>query len=265
LDEEIRVASSSVSQNDDGETRTYGKTDASVTAAKIGAEGNIASGIQLSVGTYSESSVEAESAKAFDGGSSREVRIFSNEDKQALLEKVQELVQEKATNEFRADSHDGMYTLPTGELTITDATYDAEIGDEVSSVSLTLEADVSAVTYLTEDVKSLVGFALQEQIPAGYVLSDNDPSILSQADEEAETDANQVVLNTNISAQTIPSYDEQAFKNEISGQSPSSAEAILRGKAQIEEATVVIQPSYVRFISGSIPKQVDKITFAIVN
>jgi hypothetical protein len=265
LDEEINIASASVSQNDEGETKTYGKTDAPVTAVKIGAEGNIGSGVQMSVGTFSENTVSAETKDAFTGGSSREVRVFSNEDQAALLDAVKQLILEKAEAEFKDSGESGTYTIPTGEITVTDATYDAKVGDEVSTVSLELEADVSAVTYLTEDVESLVGFALKDEIPSGYELSDKQPSILSQTDDNATASAKQVVLMSNISAQALPQFDEDSFKNEISGQSPSSAEAILRGKAEVDEVTVQLKPGLAKFISNVLPKKIDKIIFTIVN
>jgi hypothetical protein len=273
LDQEVTVASASVSQSNDGETKTYGKTEAMVTAVKIGAEGNLAAQKSMIVGTFSESSVVAETSGAFSGGSSREVRVFSEEDSEALIAEVSKKILDKAAQQFKDKSTAGQYTLPTGQLNITKRTFDAEVDDEVDSVTLTLEATVPAVTYQATDLKSLVSVALADQIPDGYALSQQDPTILSQpaagnektASTSGSISKSVVVLDTNITAQVVPQFDADGFKRDISGQSPSSAEAILRGKGEVAEAVVELSPAFAKTISNQVPKNSERIELVIKN
>lgn len=266
LDEEVRIASASVSTDDDGETKTFGKAEVSVTATAIGADSNIDADTTLSVSGFSDSEVTAQAVETFTGGSSREVRVFSREDQEVLLEELTKELLEQAEVAFKEGSDAGSFTLPTGEIEIISEDYDAEVGDEVSSVNLSLEATVFAVSYLKEDVLSLAEVVLEDQIPDGYQLSDKEPNILSQPAEDAETtSSSEVVLDVNISAQALPKYDEASFKREIAGQSPDSAAAILRGKGEVEEATVMITPRAALWFSGSLPRKEEAISFEVEN
>lgn len=271
LDEEVKVASASVSRNNESETRTYGKSEVAATAVKLGAESNIPTQRAMSVGTFADSSVAAESAVAFTGGSSREVRVFSKEDEVALLAEVTKQVADAAAERFKQQSSSGVHLEPTGSVRVIKTNYNAKVGDEVSSVSLTLEAEVAAVSYQNEDVNSLVKVALANQVPEGHTLSDKDPSILSQPTEgtaspsAATSQSSRVVLKTNISAQALPNFNQDEFKTEIAGQSVSSAEAILRGKTQVKEVSIELLPAIARSLSNSLPKNMQQITFTIVN
>lgn len=272
LDQEVKVASASVSRSNDSETRTYGKAEVAATAGKLGAESNIPAERAMTVGTFAESSVAAESVSAFTGGSSREVRVFSKEDEAALLAEVSKQVADAAAARFKEKSGSGIHLEPTGSVKVLKTEYNAKVGDEVSSVSLTLEAEVSAVSYQTEDIKSLVKVALADQVPEGHTLSEKDPSILSQPADSAATSSatrsaqsSRVVLKTNISAQALPNFNQDEFKSEIAGQSVSSAEAILRGKAQVKEVSIELLPAIARSLSNSLPKNKEQITFTMVN
>jgi hypothetical protein len=267
LDAEVSVASASVTQSSQGETKTYGKAEGMVTASKIGAEGNLAAQKSMVVGNFAESTLVAETAAAFSGGSSREVRVFSKEDSDKLVAEVSKAILDKATEQYKQNSPSGQYTLPTGQLTSLKPTFDAKVGDEVDSITLTLEAKVPAVTYQIADVKSLVSVALAGQIPEGHRLSEKDPTILSQPSSQSAQTARstRVILNTNITAQAVPSIDQDAFKREIAGQSPSSAEAILRGKSEVKEVSVELTPALARTLSNVVPKNTEMIEVVIKN
>lgn len=254
LDEEVRIASASVSQNNEGETKTYGKVETTVTASKIGADGNIVQDLELDINGKPASELLATSLEAFTGGSSREVRVFSDDDKTTLTEEFEQELYEQAVSEFNQESGNGIYKVATGEYDVLDVTYDADTGDEVKSVEISLSIEVSAVAYQTQDLKLVAELALADQIPDGFELSSTEPSILSQPDEEASTDG-LVVIDANISAQIVPQVSQDDILTQIGGLSADEATQTLTASENIDGAEITITPFLARAISTSVPKK----------
>lgn len=267
LDSEVEVASASVSPSSsaDSETRVFGKAEAKATAAKIGAESNIAANTDLQVGDFASSTYTAQTKTDFTGGASREVRVVSQEDRAKLLSTVKTTLLAQATQDFKKETTNGVSIIPTGKTNVIKSTYDAEVGEEVESVTLDLVLQIEAITYAQDDMKALVASVLQTQLPNGYTLVDQDPSILTDSSQKIATDTakTKVTLDLNVSSQATPALDLELLKSQLAGKVVSQAESILASTQGISKHTITLYPWPLRFVLKSIPKNTGAITIEI--
>ena len=257
--EEVTIASASVSQTSNGETKTYGKAQVKVTAAQIGADSNLAVSSLLQVADWAASSYQAEVQSALSGGSSREVRVLSKEDRNQLLSSLKKDLISQAQTALQTEVASDQYLVPTGQVKVVSSQFSAEVGQEVQSVELTMEAEIEALVYAKSELKPLAQALLQTALPSGYRWQDGvEPQILSQP--AAATAAGVLILDADLSLPAIPDFDEVSWRRELAGQSISSGEAILRGKGEVESATIQLSPPITRWLSPNLPINPDQIT-----
>jgi len=260
LDDDVTIASASVEVKRGEEVKTYGNSEANITAVKIGAEGNLPAETKFKVGDFSDSTYEAYSVGALSGGSSRELRVVSENDQAQLLAEVKKKILENAAQKFKDESTaDGQKTfVSTGNLTVLEAKYSAKVGDETKTLTLDLSAQVQAIAYQNEDLRPLADYVLNDLVPEGFVMINKDPEILSAVDTTAS--GSSVVIAANISSKAVPKIDLEALKKEIMGQSLSSAQAILNSKGEIKSHTIRLIPSIMNSLWKKIPGKAAKIT-----
>ncbi|MCL4208171.1 hypothetical protein KJZ63_00870 [Patescibacteria group bacterium] len=260
LDDDVTIASASVEVKRGEEVKTYGTSEANITAVKIGAEGNLPAETKFKVGDFSDSTYEAYSVGALSGGSSRELRVVSENDQAQLLAEVKKKILENAAQKFKDESAaDGQKTfVSTGNLSVLEAKYSAKVGDEAKTLTLDLSAQVQAIAYQNEDLRPLADYVLNDLVPEGFVMINKDPEILSAVDTTAS--GSSVVIAANISSKAVPKIDLEALKKEIMGQSLSSAQAILNGKGEIKSHTIRLIPSIMNSLWKKIPGKATNIT-----
>lgn len=260
--DEITVPAATSQENSDGETRKYGKTEVNVTADQIGAESNLPKDEKLQVESFASNTYEAVILEEFSGGSSREVRVVSAEDLVSLKSDLKDELQQLAAQEYTDESKNGMYFVPTGNSTIAETSYSAEEGEEVNTVQLDMTLSVEAVSYSVSDLKPLARELLASQVPENYSLADEDPQILSSAEESASSSAT-VKLEADVSALTTPNIDLDQLKSQLLGKSIDDAEKVLRENSQLKAFTIQIQPPLLSKIVHRIPKNSAKVTLTV--
>lgn len=229
-----------------------------MTAREIGADGNIAKETSFTVASFDKSSYEAEAVDAFTGGSSREVRVVSQKDREDLQTALLTELATQAAEKFKNDSTGGKYIVETGSSKITDTTFDAEIGAEANNLALTLTAEFEGVQYAAEDLKPLAAAVLNDQIPAGYELTSDEPSILSAPTQDASK-SGQVKLDAEVSSVAIPQVNLDDWKQAVTGKNKTRALSILKEKPEVQSVTIAFQPSWLGMLFGWLPST-DKIT-----
>lgn len=267
LQDEVQVASASVTSSGlSQEIRDFGEAEAKITALDIGADANLAKDTTLKIANFDESTYNAAVKEGLTGGSSREVRVVSPEDRQKLLKAVTESLSKKADAEFKANSTDGKFMLPTGRLIQSTSKFDAEVGKEAETLALDLTAQFEGIQYTREDLKPLVTKVLGGEVKAGYKLSEQDPQILSAPDESSKTASASatVVLAANIAAQTEPLVDPAQIREELKGLSLTAAEAKLQASGLFKSAKLQFLPGLAKWLVGRLPSQVNRINFTVV-
>jgi len=264
LDEEVKVASASVEAKDGGEEKEYGRADINVTATEIGADYNLAKDEELQISSFASGTYSAKVAEDLSGGASREIRVVAEQDRIDLLAELSEELLEKAEEKFDEESGNGRYLVSTGELEKTNIEFDAEIADEVDTLTLDLTVEVTAIEYLSEDLKPLAEFVLASEVPEGYVLIDEKPEILSSPTED-DFGSGAITLAANVSSKAKPEYDENIWKEEVKAKSLDEGKKFLEEKEIIEEVEIKLWPSLASAFMKNFPKKVEKIMVKVVD
>jgi hypothetical protein len=268
LDDDVTIASASVEIEQQGtksvETTTFGTSEANVSAVKIGAEANLETDTSLVISDFSTSSYEGKVIETFDGGSSREIRVVSEEDLTQLMLEVKKKILEIAAVEYKDDSdkEETITFISTGNLTVTEENYSSEEADEAKTLSLELSADVEAISFENGDIKPLAEHVLKDLVPEGFEMINKEPQILSDVDEGSATNS-AILVEANISTQAIPIIDYDSLKQELSSKSISSAQAILNGKSDIKSFVIELFPKLLESIWKKLPDNTNKIEFKI--
>ena len=266
LDTEVTVASASVEENEGGtgETKNYGQTDVAVTASAIGAESNLGKGTELIIASFDIGTYSATAKDAFSGGSSREVRVISQEDQDNVLGTLTNKLKDEAQQKFNDQSGNGIYYALTSRIAAIEENYDGEVGDEADQVTLDLTLEASAVKYQSSDLRPLLEEALKDDIPEGYRLIDEEPEFLSDTRQEA-TASTRVVLDANVIAKARPPFNQEEVIQTILGLPLRELPGKLAERGEIESAQYVLKPAIARLFVRRVPKDAQRVQLEISN
>ena len=254
LNDEVKVASASVKTG----STDHGKKEVNVTASQIGSDSNLSKETELQVAKFDTGTYYAIVTDTLAGGSSREVRVVSAADYDLLLEDLTSELVSKANQAMQDDVNDGNYLVETDAFQVDKKIYTAEVGDEVSSVTLDLELIVSALSYNTENLKPLAQEVLKAEIPEGYTLANSEPQIMSAPDQEA-TKSGAVTLAVNITSQAQPDLSFDDLIQEIVGKRIDEAKQTLTSNDKVNSVELEIVPKFATRLYRRIPKDPAKI------
>lgn len=258
LDEEIKVASSTVEIKNAGETKNYGQAEAQITAVEIGAEGNIGKDSELKIANFDLNTYSAKTNSELSGGSSREIRVVAEKDRIGLLQDLTKSIYEQSKTEFSEESGNGKYLVPIGGPQQKKIDFSAEVGDEVESLTLTLTIISQAISYSSDDLKPLAKEVLTSELPENYELLDENPEILTSP-SQSTTDSAKTTLDANISAKAQPKITVEDIKNQILGKEISSAKSELESQKEIDSVSFKFWPFFAESLLRNLPKNNDKI------
>ena len=220
LDKEVAVAS--------GSAGTPGTSKAQVTAVAIGAQYNLVGGSNFSVRNYSISDIEAKNENSFSGGTSREISAVSPEDQESLEEELTDELGEKISSQFRQElSQDKNYIEETFSATSSAKTFSNKVGDEASTLKLSLTLDASAIAIKKDDLFELSKEALKDKIPEGYVLRSEQVDI--EFDFLGE-DGGVFQLRASVIANLLPEVNPENIEEKIIGKYPKVVESYLKSE-----------------------------------
>jgi len=263
LNEEVTVPAAVSEEEDDGQNIDYGSVEVALTAQDIGAEGNIGKDSKLAVADFSENTYSATAIEDFSGGSSREIRVVSQKDLDNLQNQLKENLYAIAVKEFKEESKDGVYYVPTGESRIVDFAYDHEEGDEVETLSLTMTLAVEAVKYSSSDLKQLAEEVLLLDLPENYEFVDEEPSLLSDEPQLMTDGSNRLVLDAELSAKAKAKINQEALNDLVLGKSLEEAKNNLEEQETIDRAEIILQPAFMGRVLQKLPKDSSRFNFII--
>lgn len=258
LNDDVTVASASVEEKTGEEVKTYGTATVNVTSVEIGADRNLDKETELKVADFADNTYKAVVGdEGLTGGSSRELRVVSEEDQTSLLASVKKEVLKDAEAKFQEQSDGDQQVIPTQSLEIVSQKYDAAVGDEAKTLSLTLTAKVEGIAYQKEDLKPLANQVLADLVPEGFELSDKDPQILSDIDQTASSSA--ITLQANINSEARAKVELDQLQQDIVGKSIDQAVQQLKNNSSIESVSIELQPEWVKAIWQRLPGNATRI------
>ena len=235
LDNEQKIASGS------GGARPS-ETEANVTAAALGAEYNLASGTVFSVGNLSDTDTWAENKAAFSGGSSREVAAVNDKDIANLESSLSTELLQKGIEELKSKLSPSDTLVESSVLLQKNVkTFSNKSGEEASTLKLKLEGKVTALVAPVEGVNQLVRASIEQEVPEGYSLKDDQIDITyksapvetpktttkkSAAKEEVKTSTQKKYI-AEVSANLLPKLNPDTISKSIAGKYPATAKEFL--------------------------------------
>ena len=217
LDSEITVASGSAS--------LPGTAKVKVTARDIGAQHNLAGGTSFGVANYSTSDIEAKSEESFSGGASREINAVSTNDLKVLEEDLLEELSDQAKTKLIEELSKEKYFIEESvNVFVSSKKFSAEEGDEASTLKLSMEVRAEAVLMDKEILNEYALEFLDEKVPQGYVLREEQISFDFEIKDE---DSGVYEFKVRISANLLPKIDKEEIAEKLKGRYKNLAEDYL--------------------------------------
>lgn len=221
LDKAITVASAS---GDTFSGTEPGKGNVNVTASTFGTNFNVPTNTKFTV-EGSPSSIAAKNDNAFSGGTKKDIKVVAKADHDKLLKNLQSDVEEDAKNEINKKTSAGSEVLPNfANITFKKKTFNKDIGDEASEVSLTGIITFEGISYQKSNLLQYAKEKLKEQISEGQIINEKN---LEVSATEIETEDGVTTAKLSIKAEIIPKIDEKEIINEIKGKSIKDAQRML--------------------------------------
>ena len=180
---------------------------------------------------------------------------------------LQKALTDKAAASLQAKlSSDQKLVQGSVQIKVTGAVYNFNVGDTTDTLKLTQTVTASGLTYLNKDLNKLLDQLVQNLIPEGFVISDQEREVkvevLGNADstilgsDKADV---QVTLKTFV----VPKVDDQSLKQQLKGKSLTEAQKILGSIRNIKTYSLDLSPN-IPFLSR-IPSDLDRINIKITH
>ena len=236
-----------------------GKESVKVEAADIGPEYNLPKDELFKVGTFTKSAVDAVATADFSGGASRQIEAIGEEDRKRVLDELISELSDKAKGLLAQDtSEDELFIDGSSRVEVKSTEYSGKVGDEASSLKLTLTVNVVGVVVSKNDLFEFAKNSLNEKVPQGYLLRETQVDYSFEL-KEYDKDKNTYLLEGNMSANLLPEVDTDSVANDIVGKYPEVAQEYLGKIPGFVRAQISISPRFPGKL-GSLPRVVGNIT-----
>lgn len=256
--EDVTIASASTGAD---YVKIPGKSNVKAKALASGEESNIAKNLELSVAGFDSSAFIARNENAFSGGTSRSVAAVAQKDLDTALTQLTAGLQQKITEDLNSKLESGLDGFVLGTPVIFGKKYDKSIGEEASSVSLTLNASASALIYNKLDVFDTASEALHTEIPAGSKLNANDVEV-NRSDVQ-KISATSASMHVSIGGNIVLPIDTTQFASILAGKSKEDAESFLHSQHAVETFRLSVSPTALQSFVRALPSDAAKITLRI--
>lgn len=224
LNQEVKVASPTVSLQGTGFIQKPGTAKADVSASEIGPRGNIDKGKQLTIEDFPSLTYFAVSDTVFSGGSKKTVQTVSKQDieelRNSVLEKAKEEHQKKITTLLKSDE------AILSQLTATvlrQPVFSKEIGEEAQEIEL--RTQVVTIYYLinNDKVRETMKVSLARDVEVGFEID----SILYSV-KGAKKEKNVISAVFEVDAKEAKQIDRDKMFKSLIGKQKENVEEMLK-------------------------------------
>lgn len=217
-----------------------GTANVDVAAVDIGAQYNMGKDETLKVGNYPKAEVDAIVIADFSGGSSREISAVSTDDQTSLEADLTNELLDNAKGKLQEGlSADKYLIAETMTPSVDSKTFSNKVGDEATTLKLSLDLTVSAVVV---DKKVLTDFAkevLKDKIPAGYAVRDDQ---ITYSFDLTGSKSGVYSLDATFGINLLPEVNVGEIAKNISGKYPNLADSYLTSIPGFARAEIKLYP-----------------------
>jgi len=240
LDLTVTVASKSA---EDG---TWGKATATAVAQSIGADGNLPSGVDLTVAGFGTDKIIAKTEGNFSGGTSKEVTVVSESDQKRLLASLASDLRRQAQQKLQEKLPDKKILQEALSEEILKKNYNKKINDQANEFSLNLTIKFKGIAFEDKDLKLIVSKLVTTQVPEGFELNLNETE--TQADVSKIEKDGRLIFLARFKAKLMPKIDIISLINKIKGKTPDQVAEILKNTDNVLGSEIKIMPSLPKFL-----------------
>lgn len=211
-----------------------------VTAIDLGADGNLPSKTNLTIGSFSASQFVARAEGNFSGGTSKEATVVSSEDQQRLLAKLSSDLRGQAQQKLQEQFNNKKVLQEALSENITKKSYNKNLNDQATEFSLNLTIKYKGTAFEDKDLKSIVSKLVTTQVPEGFQLNLEDTETQAEV-SKLEKDGKLIFL-AKFKAKLLPKIDTDKIKNQIKGKSLSEAANAIKSMDNILGSEIKISP-----------------------
>lgn len=237
MDSDVAVASASAGPD---YSIVPGKQTVAVTAEGYGPEYNLDTGIEFQITNFSTSTYVAKNDDAFSGGTKRDIQVVSRKDQTTLRDDLVTTIKDRAKTEIESQAGGRTTFLETMTVKTAKETFSAQVGEEASSVSLTLTADVAALAIDEMVFHELLVTMLTPFIPDGFKIV---PEKLAVTIDEAMTTDEGVSFDALVSIPVAPTIDRAAIIERVVGLRPTLAADAVKTLPHFKRMEVSLSPT----------------------
>lgn len=235
IDDDVTVASQSATVTG----TTFGVASAKITASSFGPEYNLDANTQFTVANLSPSAFNAVNDGALTGGTKNEIQIVSKKDKTDIREAVIASLREAAAGEIESQSAGKKVFKETITMNPTEEKYSAGVGDEASTLKLSMTVDIAALAIQEIDYQNMLAALLQNKIPDGYMLSSPEMNISIENIQPAD---DKVTFDAVVGARLIPNISKTDIAKRISGKRPATAAEAVKSLPHFKSLELSFSP-----------------------
>jgi len=241
LDDDTTVASSSSREEGEDTIITPGKTTAKITAKSIGPEGNLSADSKLSFQKFSEDDYYAKVIDGLSGGTAREVKAVSQEDRDNLLEDLTNELKTQAAEDLKSQLGEGMSLVNVEDQDeLISKSFNHDVDEEADTLKLDAKLEYSALSYRQNDLNLLLQQTIKEKIPDNFQLSQSSEIEVEPAELQKDGSA---VVEVVFKAKLVPKLDFGEIKRNLKGRYPHITQEYLATLPNFVKADIIITPN----------------------
>lgn len=225
LDQDVKVASSSVVLVSGGLVKQPGKAKTTITALELGAQGNLASGKQFTIENLSQNLYFGLNESPISGGSKSQVKTVAKKDIEDLKVKIIDKAKQQKPDASLSENKAEVMINQLSQYDLSDVNANNEVGEEAENVSVKA---VVKTTYFYIKKDSLIdeGYAaIQSEVEKGYKLVKSNISYkISKADKTTDG----VKIEVSFQAKAIQETPVGEIVSSLRGKSKNEVDEILR-------------------------------------
>ena len=236
-----------------------GTVDVKVEAAESGDAGNLVSGqfAISSLPTAKQDKVTAANASALAGGTSRKVKVLTEDDVARAKGASAEKAKLELVSQLKEKAGDQLFLDGAVEIEVIDPAVSKNVGDETDNFELSATVRARTITLSTDSYRAMVTALTERRIGEGKELLLNSSDAIQTAVMRTGYGDGILVLSATVQAESAQRFNEDAMKHLIAGKGVLEAEGLLKTQDGVKSARVTVRPSF----RHSIPKAVSQIQF----
>ncbi len=239
-----------------------GKATAKITASAFGTAGNLKSGTEFTIASFTKDSFVAKNDSALTGGTSQEVTVVAESDKAALLKALKTKLSEQLKDSFLPDQSSGQnYFIVEEDIKVVEEKYSSKVGEAANSLSADVTLSAGVLSYSQDDIQKLVKNTISSSVPSGYSRTEIPPTVALRDTTVQEN--GDVQATADVTLYVIPSLDTSSITQTLKGKKYGSATSFLASIPGVVGSEITLIPNLPPRLVA-LPHNASRITLEVV-